>query len=161
MNSNNGALMGLECLDSLNNCTANGHLCSNPIYTEYMIKFCTKTCLKCSSSPTQPSTIQVETIAPPSTRRFFQSKMRSHPFENHPQPSDRAILEMIKAVDAESLRLSKPPLIPQLTAELSIASVDQNGRPLIGTNVISASPQQTANSSTDRQTRVCLDRHHK
>lgn len=161
MNSNNGALIGLECLDRLDNCTANEHLCSNSIYTEYMIKFCTKTCLKCGSSPTQLPTIQVETIAPPSPRRFFQSKMRSHPFGNHPQSSDRDILEMIKAVDAESLRLRKPSPIPQLTAELSIAGVDQNGRPLIGTNFISASPQQTANSATDRQTSVCLDRHHK
>ncbi|KAF7635213.1 hypothetical protein Mgra_00005328 [Meloidogyne graminicola] len=39
-----------DCSDKVDNCTSNSHLCGSPVYGEYMIKFCTKTCLKCDKS---------------------------------------------------------------------------------------------------------------
>uniref|UniRef100_A0A914N0T3 ShKT domain-containing protein n=1 Tax=Meloidogyne incognita TaxID=6306 RepID=A0A914N0T3_MELIC len=39
-----------DCSDKVGNCTTNAHLCGSPVYGEYMIKFCTKTCLKCDKA---------------------------------------------------------------------------------------------------------------
>jgi len=40
-----------ECRDQVENCTQNEELCTSPMYSEYMVKFCTKTCLKCPQAP--------------------------------------------------------------------------------------------------------------
>lgn len=37
-----------ECVDREENCAEN--LCTDPIYGEFMLKFCTKTCLKCKKN---------------------------------------------------------------------------------------------------------------
>lgn len=37
-----------QCVDHASNCTENESLCSSPTHAEFMIKYCAKTCFKCS-----------------------------------------------------------------------------------------------------------------
>ncbi|KAH7709978.1 hypothetical protein AAVH_22742 [Aphelenchoides avenae] len=43
------------CIDHHLNCTINEEWCANPLYAEYMIKFCAKTCFKCVTVPVTAS----------------------------------------------------------------------------------------------------------
>ncbi|KAI6242278.1 hypothetical protein M3Y99_00241700 [Aphelenchoides fujianensis] len=38
------------CIDTAANCTENEALCASPMHAEYMIRYCAKTCFKCSSN---------------------------------------------------------------------------------------------------------------
>ncbi|CAD5223561.1 unnamed protein product [Bursaphelenchus okinawaensis] len=40
-----------QCIDTAENCTKNEHLCASPLHAEFMIKYCAKTCFKCSVGP--------------------------------------------------------------------------------------------------------------
>lgn len=38
------------CVDRAANCTENERLCASPLHADFMIKFCARTCFKCTAS---------------------------------------------------------------------------------------------------------------
>ncbi|KAL3097495.1 hypothetical protein niasHS_003943 [Heterodera schachtii] len=80
-----------ECTDKVDNCTTNAHLCNSPSLGEYMIKFCTKTCLKCGEALTSKANGVKSTAAvgPPPIELIIEPMMETNNEKGRRRSSNR------------------------------------------------------------------------
>lgn len=95
---------GPECIDRATNCTMNEDLCGSPVYSEYMIKFCTRTCLKCDAkrkAAASGSSRSAESAVHRRHHRHYPTQLSNsvRPLTLQAREEPPEILEVINIVD--------------------------------------------------------------